>query len=153
VRQDAQRSRAHQWRLALVICVSVLLTFIGGQVGVRLCQEPIDVSGTTRVPGWFSTLKNRDEIAYPAHAMLGDLLNRTSCSPLAAGLQWLKASAHARTEQDVAVAGQGLVTARGRAAQAEAFDAALCGFVGRGFARPQQESVTRHARVECGVPP
>jgi hypothetical protein len=139
------------WLLTIVVVIAIGAV-LAGILGDRYCREPVDVSGTTELLGWLTALKSRDELAYPAHTLLGTLLNDRGCSPTAAGLQWIKAGAHARTEHEVAAAGQGLAVARTRASQTEAFDAALCGYVVNGFANTQQEAVARRADVRCTPP-
>ena len=43
-------------------------------------------------------VKQRDELAYPAHATLGTIREVAGCSPTAAGFQWIKAGFHAPSE-------------------------------------------------------
>jgi len=136
-------------RLLVVGAVLALVLVLVVSYGQLACREPIDVSGTTRLPDWLVALKERDEIAYPAHAIVGAVLNQAGCSPIAVGLQWLKAGAHARTEQEIMTAEQGLSVARARADPTATFDARLCAFMTDGYANTQQEAVTRGAGLRC----
>lgn len=150
----AGRSRVtsrRPWKLGVGVLLVIGVVLVGALAN-RTCAEPTDVSGTTRLPAWLTALKNRDEIAYPAHAILGTLLDEAGCPPVVVGLQWIKAGAHARTEHDVEAAGTGLAVARARAVQPEAFDAALCRFIGSGFANAQQEAVVRRSSMACPKP-
>jgi len=65
-----------------------------------------------------------------AHAGLGGLLRRGHCDPLATGLQWLKAGAHAHTPGQMEAVARGIAAARAASADPAQFDTALCGYVG-----------------------
>jgi len=136
-------------RLLVVGALLALALMLIISYGQQACSEPIDVSGTTRLPAWLVAIKERDEIAYPSHALVGTILNDAGCSPTAVGLQWLKAGAHARTEQEIMTAEQGLSVARARADPTETFDARLCAFMTNGYANAQQEAITRGAGLRC----
>jgi hypothetical protein len=120
-----------------------------GMLGVQACREPVDISGSLARSDWLDTIKSYDAFWYTSHSVLGTILNDAGCSPLAAGLQWLKAGAHANTEQEVETVGQGLTAARSRAGQPEPFDARLCRYVAGKFASPQQQAATRLAGISC----
>ena len=139
-------SRPRLLAAGAVLALALALVVPYGQLA---CREPIDVSGTTRLPAWLVAIKERDELAYPAHAIVGAVLTQAGCSPIAAGLQWLKAGAHARTEQEIMTAEQGLSVARARADPTETFDARLCAYMVDGYANAQQEAVTRGAGLRC----
>ena len=151
IRGRSRVTAGRRWALLMgVLIVAGIVLF--GALATRTCAQPTDISGTTRLPAWLTALKNRDEIAYPAHAILGTLLDDAGCPPVVAGLQWVKAGAHARTEQEIEAAGAGLTSARTRASQAETFDAELCRFIGSGFANPRQEAVVRRSGLDCRLP-
>src|SRR4051794_33975044 len=105
----------------------------------RLCEQPLDVSGNTRLPEWLMEVKERDEFAYPLHVALGTMLCWIRCEPTASGVQWLKAAAHARTPEDVARAAAGLRQASQRFTTPQVLADQLCSYVPRGFARPAQQ--------------
>jgi hypothetical protein len=147
-RGGSRLATGRRWMLVLGVLLIIGIVLVG-TLANRMCAQPTDISGTTRLPAWLTALKNRDEIAYPLHAILGTLLNDAGCPPVVAGLQWVKAGAHTRTEQDIEAAGTGLASSRARAGQPEAFDAALCQFIGSGFANPRQEAVVRRSGLDC----
>jgi hypothetical protein len=130
-------------------CALVLGIVLAVSLGDRACHAPVDISGTTRLPAWLVALKEQDAFAYPAHELIGTLLNNAGCSPVAAGLQWIKAGAHARTEQQATQAERGLSVARSRDSQPTTFDAILCAYLANGFANPQQEAITQQAGLSC----
>ncbi|MGH2457657.1 MAG: hypothetical protein ACRDIY_02185 [Chloroflexota bacterium] len=88
-----------------------------------------------------------DPIAYQTHAALGTALNLLGASPSAAGVQWLKAASHARTDDEVAEAARGIVAARTRSPDPEALDASLCRIVEHGS--PAVWAVASQARLAC----
>ena len=124
-----------------------------GTVAARLCAEPLDVSGTRSLPRVLSGIKARDEIAYPAHVLLGSILERVGCDPTATALQWLKAAAHARSDRDARHAAAGIASARGRAPAGTDFRVRLCSYVGKGFARPEQAPAAALADLSCDARP
>lgn len=118
-------------------------------VGMRACADPIDISRTLTVPSMVDDWKKQDGLAYPVHILLGRILNQAGCSPVAAGLQWIKAGAHVRTDLEVREVARGLAATRDRSDRAGNLDVTLCSFVARGFARPQQEAAMRQAGLRC----
>ena len=139
-RSDSARSATTRRRPAKRLLVRLLLLaalglFSTGAVA-RLYAEPLDVSGTTRLPRWLSTVKERDEIAYPAHVALGTLLNRLHGPPAAAGLQWVKAAAHARSPTEVERVVRGLATTRRRSESPDHLEQTLCSYVAQDRTRP-----------------
>jgi hypothetical protein len=141
-------------RAALVALGALLLLItvvISGGFAARVCAEPLDVSGTRSLPRVVSLMKQIDEIAYPAHAVLGLALEGLDCDPLATGLQWLKAAAHARSAVDVSRAAAGMARAELRSSDVGRFRTRLCAFVGRTYARPEQASAVREAGLTCSL--
>ncbi|HLI27343.1 MAG TPA: hypothetical protein VKZ60_09745 [Chloroflexota bacterium] len=129
--------------------VGVLVALALGAGGLRLCVAPIDVSGGTTLGSTVAGAKANDALVYQAHASLGRLLGSLGCTSEAVGLQWLKAAAHARTDEQVVQAAVGLAAARARAAQPTAFDAQLCRYVARGFANAFQARAVATAGLRC----
>lgn len=134
-------------RLASLVVLAGSIAFAAGLA--RLCTAPLDVGGTTRLPAWAVALKSQDDVAYPAHAVVGTLLDRLACNPAGAGLQWLKAAAHARTSAEVERSAQGLAAAKERSESARAFDASVCQFV-TGALGPGQRAAAARAGLPCG---
>ena len=135
--------------LVRLLLLTALGLFSTGAVA-RLYAEPLDVSGTTHLPRWLSTVKERDEIAYPAHVALGTLLNRLH-GPPAAGLQWVKAAAHARSPTEVERVGRGLATTRRRSDSPDHLEQTLCSYVAQGRTRPQQWTALAQTGLSCAA--
>ena len=159
--------------LKLAVAALVILTGIGAPAAVRLCSEPLDVSGTVRRPDVLAhaegrderphsvqgvllsfveaiwRVKQRDELAYPAHAMLGTILEVAGCSPVAAGFQWIKAGFHARSEAELERVARGLAEARQRSLEPSAFRATLCDYLAKGGDHPGMDWVVRTAGLDC----
>ena len=135
--------------LTASIVVVVLLAASAGAVSVQACREPVDVSGSLARSSWLDAVKQYDGFWYRSHVVVGTLLADAGCSPLATGLQWLKAGAHARTEQDVEMVGRGLAAARTRADHAPTFDTWLCQYLAGDFTRSQQQAAAHLAGLDC----
>jgi len=90
-----------------------------------------------------------DPLPYSAHTFIATVLDELGCSPEAAGLQWLKAAAHAETDEQVGRAARALAEERLRSGDAEVLDAALCAYVVDGFASSQQAEALRVAGMRC----
>jgi hypothetical protein len=60
-------------------------------------------------------LLNHDRVAYPLHLVCGRLLNGLNASPRVAALEWMKAAAHAESDDALARVGAGLRSALHRA--------------------------------------
>lgn len=118
------------------------------------CLVPIDVSGSPAgglLPAPVREFKERDEVAFPAHFLLGRALEGARCNPVAVGFQLIKAGAHANTDAEVRDAGSVLALSRSRAADRQGFDDQVCAVLGGGFARPQQEEVAKLAGTSCNL--
>ncbi len=76
-------------------------------------------------------LKDQDALAYPAHVVLAEGLERFDCAPDAVALQWLKAGSHARGADQAARAFAGVVRQAPRAGGAAALQTRLYQFVDR----------------------
>ncbi len=139
----------------------------------RLCQQPIDLARAERPPGalmaetagavpslrdaarglvqQITQREEFDPFTYAAHAGLGRLLGAAQCDPVATGLQWLKAGAHAHSADEVETVAQGIAAARAASGDGTQFDTALCGYVGHGFSTTEQLTATEAGGVECGL--
>lgn len=162
-----------QQKALLAVVALAILTVIAAPLAVRLCSEPLDVSGTVRrrdavlhaeerdeslhpAHGLFASIfeaawqvKQRDELAYPAHAMLGTILEASGCSPTAVGFQWIKAGFHARSEAELERIASGLVKARQRSLDPGEFRVALCDYLATGLDHPGLDRVARTAGLDC----
>ncbi|HLH22397.1 MAG TPA: hypothetical protein VK066_07725 [Chloroflexota bacterium] len=98
-----------------------------------------------------TTHEDFDPATYAAHAALGWLLGRGGCDPVATGLQWLKAGAHAHSPAEVEAVAQGIAAARAASGDPAEFDAALCSYVGPAFSTGEQLTATEAGGVDCGL--
>lgn len=145
------RSRLPKLLLVVSLFLALLVATIAA-AGVRLCRQPLDISSTALVPSWVERAVKRDEVAYPFHATLGTALNQFSCQPLATGLQWFKAAAHARSAADLDQAAEGLSSARERGESGEALASDLCRNLARGREGGQQMAALAKAGIQCAGP-
>jgi hypothetical protein len=74
-----------------------------------------DLSKALGFPWWVEAALSHDGVAYPLHAGLGRVLNMVEAPPEIAGMEWLKAAAHARSERALRRVVHGLETSRRRA--------------------------------------
>lgn len=145
-----------KWKVSRISAILVILALIFLSItalGARACTEPIDVSGTVSLPRVIAEFKKRDEIAFPAHAILGSALGRFSCQPLAIGLQWLKAAGHARSQVDVDLVGRELAALRTREVDSNEVDDFLCLHVRMGVVNANQFAAIQKAGLHCPVSP
>jgi hypothetical protein len=92
-----------------------------------------------------------DTLGYAAHTAVATALAALGCSPEAAGLQWLKAAAHAQSNEEITRVAAGLAGERQRSESAETFDTALCVYVAAGFASRQQAEAVTAAGMRCAT--
>ncbi|MCC7371234.1 MAG: hypothetical protein IT306_22650 [Chloroflexi bacterium] len=114
--------RVTRWSLILLLGVLIGL-------GARLHRAPIDLNESPFVPEALAQWLDRDDVAYPAHAMLARVLDWTHADPAAVALQWLKAASHARTEAEADRADAGVNAARLKSANSAAFTEKVCRFL------------------------
>ena len=116
-----------------------------------LTESGQDASKTWYLPPWLDRLTQRDEVAFPIHAILAKGYGMLPSPPIVSGLQWLKAAAHVRSDQDVRLAGEGLRAAISRVAPAdrERAVAELCQAAARGH-RTGHAMVAAFAGLRCG---
>lgn len=116
--------------VGLVSCIILARMII--RLAARLYSRPLDVSGTMYLPRLVKIIKDRNEVAYPAHVILATILEATGGSPTAAGLQWLKAAAHARSDAELIRAARGLENAQRRCPDSGEFVIALSCYLRHG---------------------
>ena len=93
---------------------------------VRMLTAQGDVTGRLGLPAAAEQFLQRDDVAYPLHAALGAALNRLGGPPTAAGVQWLKAAAHAVSDAQLERAVQGIGEAAARDGDGARVRAAVC---------------------------
>lgn len=110
-----------------------LLTVLLG-LAVRVALSGRDVSQTFRFPAWIEARVQRDEVAYPAHVLLARGFGLVGASPVSEGVQWLKAAAHAASDEQFRTIGAGLRSALARtdAADYDTVATLLCDAARRG---------------------
>jgi hypothetical protein len=127
-------------KLALAAVLLSVLT-----AGAIRLTEPLDVGSNIGLPRRVIRLKQRDEIAYPFHATLGEVLYRLDYPPDAVGVQWVKAAFHVRTRSELERTIQRLAATRRRDSAPEDFDRAVCPY-SRGA-----DAIVRTALVQAGM--
>jgi hypothetical protein len=127
--------------LAVAALVALLLLVVA-------LRQPLDVGARLPMPAWLDRLLDRDEVAYPLHLALGTVLETLRFPPEAAGLQWLKGAAHARTAPEAERLGDGLARTRRRSGDPDGLDAALCRHIIGGGTLGQRATIAR-AQMRC----
>lgn len=112
--------------MRLLVGLACGLLLILGSVAAFRLRARLNVTGTVVLPGPIESLTARDRVAYPAHIVLGSLLETFRYPSPAVGVQWLKAAYHARDGRRMEEAIAGIATARGRSSTPGSFDATLC---------------------------
>ena len=135
--------------LVLVIPVGLLPTCL---LAASLCEQPLGSGTPTRFPAWLTRIKERDDVAFPAHALLGTMLHTARCHAAASGLQWLKAAAHARSAAEIERSAAGMRSSAACLGSVSALAAQLCPFVKGGFANPRQSQAAAQAGLACSLP-
>jgi hypothetical protein len=140
-------------RVLLAVAVAIILLATTGLVAIVLvlASEPVDVTRSRQIPAWLERQSRRDALAYPIHSALGTAFNAVGGSPLAAGVQWFKAAAHARTADEVERAAHGISIARERDAADRTIDATLCAANVRSGAYATQVAAMGQAGLPCGT--
>jgi hypothetical protein len=122
--------------------------FVGQAVWDRVRSKPIDMSEVQQrigvhAPRALTSIIKRDGIAFHAHALLASFIEHSSGDPAAAGVQWVKAAAHARTTDDLQQVIEGLRWGRDHSADRESFQSTICSFVeGNYWSGLQREAFT-----------
>lgn len=114
-------------RAGLLTLPFVLVVGVGTvTVLFRVLTAQGDVTKRLGLPAPADEFLQRDEVAYPVHATLGAFLNRLGGSPEAAGVQWLKAAAHATTDAQLERAVHGIGEAAAQDGDGARVRAAVC---------------------------
>jgi hypothetical protein len=132
--------------LLLVILVSL---FPIGFLTAGLRQHLLDGGTPMRLPAWLIRIKEQDDVAFPAHALLGAVFRVAGCNAAASGLQWLKAAAHARNPGEVEQSVAGLRSAAQCLGSVAALAERLCPLVHGGYANVRQRRAVDGAGLGC----
>jgi hypothetical protein len=106
----------------------------------------VDLSKRLRVPRWVDGLLDDDRVACTLHVVLGSALNWSGAASLIAGLEWLKAAAHTRTESSFERVVQGLRETRTRSQDVD-LDEALRSAVIRASTCCGRDARMRHRQL------
>jgi hypothetical protein len=114
------------------------------------------LAGVVLSVAWFRPTSQRanwpipvdDHLAFSAHGLIGTAFDRLGAPPTAVATQWLKAAAHARTEDEFEAAARGLAAAAARSEELDQLEATLCRIVAEGQLSSQFEAVQR-AGIGC----
>ena len=112
---------------------------------IRMLTAQGDVTGRLGFPAAAEQFLQRDSVAYPLHATLGAVLNHLGGPPTAAGVQWLKAAAHAESDAQFERTVQGIGDAAARDGDGARVRAAVCPRLARILEQ-------RTARATVGLP-
>src|SRR4051794_4553592 len=91
---EGSRKWGYRWRAALSCRLTMrrigllLITAGAARVAQRVYTRPLDISGTWHLPEVIRVVKERDDVAYPAHVLLATVLEAMHVAPAAVGLQW-----------------------------------------------------------------
>ena len=124
----------------------------------RLSSRPLDMTPVRQrigfqIPEPVLAIVKRDGFAFRAHAALAVLIERTQGASAAAGVQWVKAAAHGRTDGDLERVTRGLKTARLRSDDSLTLQATLCAYVENGHWSSMQRQAFDGAGLQCPLPP
>jgi hypothetical protein len=141
--------------MVLLLAIALVMLILPGLFAayvVRAALAGRDISQTLHLPPWVESRIQRDEIAYPAHVALARGFALFHMSPLAEGLQWLKAAAHARSDEQIRTVGDGLRSALARAdtTQHEQTSGLLCQAALRG-SQPSHSMVVALSGLDCPI--
>lgn len=151
---SSARAAGHRTRRSvLVLAIALIVLAVPATFAayvVRLALSGRDISQTLRLPRWAESRLQRDEIAYPSHVALARGFSLLRTSPTAEGLQWLKAAAHARTDDEIRTIGAGLrsALARSEPGQRQDIAAELCQAARHG-SQPGHAMVVALAGLGC----
>lgn len=128
VRRKRIPSVLERLRLAVLLSgLTITILLLLALIGLTAATLDDTASLTPEVP-----VPNRVSFYY--HAAAGTILNRIGASPEGAAIQWVKAAAHARSQNQVVQAAQGIAAARARDREVSYayFDTTLCTMIRHG---------------------
>jgi hypothetical protein len=137
-----------------LVAIMVPLSTVSHGIWDRVRSQPIDATEVrqhlgirvpTRLVSWIKT----DALAFGVHSTLASLIERNHGDPAAYGVQWLKASAHAKTSAEIGQTSAGLLRAKQQSANATSFQTTICSFVEGGYYTGHQREVIASAGLSC----
>ena len=150
-----RRTHVSFLRIGLLTLLPVLVVSTGGAgLFLRVLTAQGDVTGRLGLPAAADELLQRDELAYPVHAAFGEMLNGLGGSPVAAGVQWLKAADHAASDAQLERAMHGVNEAAARDGDGARVRATVCPRLNRILdQRPTQALIDSPVRRLSPCPP
>jgi hypothetical protein len=148
--QDPRRRRPLGQRVGVAAAGLSSLVILALLAAIVLDDEIADVHQVLPLPPALQRLTRSDDLAYPVHAALGTALNWPGRWPSSAGVQWFKALAHARSNEEAARAAEGFAQAVRSDAGPGRATSLLCNLVGQG-ATPQQSAALFSVGEFCGA--
>ena len=90
-------------------------------------------------------------ISYAYHVAAGTMINRLGVSPQSAAIQWVKAAAHARSQDQLSNAAQGIADARRRdkGVSFAYFDTTVCAMIRHGS--PSTTTAVQESGLHCSL--
>jgi hypothetical protein len=122
--------------VALAALVSLALT------------DVVEIKRDVPLPPSLRALADRDEVAYPLHAILGTTASLVHGPPTVAALQWVKAASHAPSQADLRRAADGIAAARQRGGGPT--EERLCAYARHGSPTVQTAIALGGARCAAG---
>src|SRR5215212_1505123 len=137
-----------------LIAVMVPIGTMSRGLWERVRARPIDVSEVRehlgiQVPMRLVALVKTDQIAFRVHATMAGLIERNYGDPAAYGVQWFKASAHARSSSEVEQAAAGLLRSKQQSRDVASFQSTICHYVENGYYTGYQRQALSSAGLIC----
>ena len=147
---DARRGLRPRTATLVVLAFTISLVFLA----VVLASIALDLQGARvlspllPLPPQLRALTQRDELAYPSHAVAATLLSRAGAPSSMVAIQWVKAASHASSEPELRRAAEGIADAVGRSDDPSGLTSRLCTLARRGS--PAVQAATALAGLQCG---
>ncbi len=146
-----QKRRGLSWSFLLVLALVAGVGLIGARLTAGAWWPMVDTEATRQVAYRLHHVEQRDGLAYPFHAAMGTLFSRTPLSPAVAGLHWMKAAAHARSDAELQMAAAGIEAARERESPQGELEANLCASLARGAVNSRQVAALARTDLPCAA--
>ena len=141
--------RSALWLRVTFIAVGVMaLAGIGGGA-VYACTGAIDFTGSGGPAEGLQGIQADSNLLFAVHADFARALDTGNCSPVASGVQWLKAAAHGAAPDLNQQVVDGFTRARERSTTPEATAAGICAHITPGSFRQRQLDDLRQAGLPC----
>jgi hypothetical protein len=132
------------------LAVIALTGVVGAGAGtLSACSGPTDFTKQGVPAAGLQVIKADNNLLFTMHAGLARALDAVHCSPVASGVQWLKAGAHGSAPELNQQVIDGFARARARSSDPAATAADICAFVTPGSFRQRQLDDLRQAGLPC----